>query len=883
MKKLFTFFSLVMLFALVANAADNYRRTWDFREGWSATTLELMAGDTQHWTAQGTGFQNTASFSDFKAVVTYNGEDIAVPELEGLTLGGMKSSAHVQIASVPGTGAIWPDNAQCLWINGKKTADYISFTVPAGENVKIGYCSHKDTEARGFKVSAGFADAEGNTTFTSKGEGVVVDVELINSNAEESTLKLSSTNGHHIYYIIIGEGDAPKSAKVGYLYYDAAGDGFDNLPLYTAIKETPNYTYEPINLNTKTPTKEEMMGYDAVVLDGGIPANTDIVSALKPNLYWQPVVNFNPNLAQAFGFGEPLTSASEIVWAVDTKEDWFEGFEGWVESMFGISNGEVMPTPLKLSAAHANATSYIVSGSEEFAYPDSVIAYTYNNGHNAYVYYGLAGDYAEGTDVILKNAIADAVSSKADVSACPVPAFKAAYGEMNTTVTLSDLNKNAVIYYTTNGSDPTVESTVYTEPLSFTAETTVKAIAVADGYTVSDVNSFDVKLFHQAKTPSVYTSGDEKTENATVTLSSEEGDNVAIWYNFTGDADTLKSSKYVGAITLNRAATLTAFAIGVKEGADTLVQSDLVSADIKANMLKVRRDEVAHFNAAGWNTLTNLVLDGTAMEAWASSNYYFTWGKTAVMSYDNIGEPLTKEDGDLLLDGNGNPVYNTQDRATSVTENTADVDWKITSRGQVMVYQSNTLSSNIGNFGGYNPERAEDYVEKLGTTSCIQFASIASGDKATAAIATTKAVAAPFNVVAIVANVNGDKTTGVANPCKVAIQVSADGNTWETVGDTLITASVYRNYKKFEVAYEGKDAMFIRVASISGSSQAVHDVYVFNHGEKSAAEENAYTGIEDISSAVEANTNKAVKYLKNGRIVIIKGASEYSVAGAQMK
>ena len=81
----------------------------------------------------------------------------------------------------------------------------------------------------------------------------------------------------------------------------------------------------------------------------------------------------------------------------------------------------------------------------------------------------------------------------------------------------------------------------------------------------------------------------------------------------------------------------------MKEGADTLVQSDLVSADIKANMLKVRRDEVAHFNAAGWNTLTNLVLDGTAMEAWASSNYYFTWGKTAVMSYDNIGEPLQKK------------------------------------------------------------------------------------------------------------------------------------------------------------------------------------------------------------------------------------------------
>ena len=49
----------------------------------------------------------------------------------------------------------------------------------------------------------------------------------------------------------------------------------------------------------------------------------------------------------------------------------------------------------------------------------------------------------------------------------------------------------------------------------------------------------------------------------------------------------------------------------------------------------------------------------------------------------------------------------------------------------------------------------------------------------------------------------------------------------------------------------------------------MHDVYVFNHGEKSAAEENAYTGIEDISSAVEANTTSG-KVSENGRIVIIK-------------
>ena len=98
MKKYFTLFALAVLCVLSAFGADDgYRRTWDFTKGWSASTLEIMAQDTEHWTVQGTGFQNTANFSELKAVMTYNGETIPVPEVEGLELGAMKKAAHVQI------------------------------------------------------------------------------------------------------------------------------------------------------------------------------------------------------------------------------------------------------------------------------------------------------------------------------------------------------------------------------------------------------------------------------------------------------------------------------------------------------------------------------------------------------------------------------------------------------------------------------------------------------------------------------------------------------------------------------------------------------------------------------------------------------------------
>jgi sugar lactone lactonase YvrE len=57
------------------------------------------------------------------------------------------------------------------------------------------------------------------------------------------------------------------------------------------------------------------------------------------------------------------------------------------------------------------------------------------------------------------------------------------------TVTMTDATPGAVIHYTTNGSEPKDTSSEYKNSLSLTATTTVKAIAVAPGYTSSPVSS----------------------------------------------------------------------------------------------------------------------------------------------------------------------------------------------------------------------------------------------------------------------------------------------------------------------------------------------------------------------------------------------------------
>lgn len=63
-----------------------------------------------------------------------------------------------------------------------------------------------------------------------------------------------------------------------------------------------------------------------------------------------------------------------------------------------------------------------------------------------------------------------------------------------TPVSLTTTTEGATIYYTTDGLEPTIASTVYTGPITINEPTTIKAIAVKEGLTDSAVSTFEYTI-----------------------------------------------------------------------------------------------------------------------------------------------------------------------------------------------------------------------------------------------------------------------------------------------------------------------------------------------------------------------------------------------------
>ena len=147
------------------------------------------------------------------------------------------------------------------------------------------------------------------------------------------------------------------------------------------------------------------------------------------------------------------------------------------------------------------------------------------------------------------------------------PTFDPAAGAVasGTEVTISCGTDGATIYYTTDGNAPTKSSTVYNSASkpTITAATTIKAYAVKDGLTDSEIASASYTIALPCATPTFSEPEGEVDKGTTVTITCAT-DGATIYYTTDGTTPTTSSSEYSSALTINTNQTIKA--IAAKDG-----------------------------------------------------------------------------------------------------------------------------------------------------------------------------------------------------------------------------------------------------------------------------------------------------------------------------
>ena len=93
------------------------------------------------------------------------------------------------------------------------------------------------------------------------------------------------------------------------------------------------------------------------------------------------------------------------------------------------------------------------------------------------------------TIVLLLAAVGCGGYNSMSMQPAATPNFSPAPGSFDSVqqVTLSDTTPGAIIYYTTDGTTPTTSSLRYAQAIPVLQTTTIRAMAVASGYAMSDI------------------------------------------------------------------------------------------------------------------------------------------------------------------------------------------------------------------------------------------------------------------------------------------------------------------------------------------------------------------------------------------------------------
>lgn len=830
--------SLSLLLVLSVAAADaKQRKTWDFTEGISDETLVNLIAD-EDWTVtyddDGTTFKQAVDATKMYGTLQANGVDIEeFSELtfgsDGLQSGGnnfiigaskfrmTRANSSVIFHVAPGQtitikGRSANSSAEDRGLVGDDNLEYISG--PAGYNT-----GDNGGVMLGSSFNSEERDENGNYT-------LVWQVSEDLDDSVDVSISCYPSGGLDLALFQIDEGDdaGDTGTHVLYLYDSSYPDytfGSDDF-IYDVVSEACIPQIDDTDIlavdiadNPTELTKDSLEYYDLVVLSSAISSTSEYISTICEAVAYVPMLNTSPDLYEAWGYGTAVQTETNML-TIGNKAKSSELFvNSYGESM--LTDGEMPLYGEATIRGYELADSSYIANDSVWATADGVYAmHVHNAGRNAYMMVPYTFPYGDVTDDFqdfMYNIVVFLLNTKEDVANAGKPRVEEEYVSTGTYVTLISSTSTATIYYTVDGTDPTRESTEYTEPFFIGEEgVTVKAFAVADGYDDSDILEQEINIYELLDAPSISYEEQGDTTVITITPASEED---VIYYNFTASDETTSSSEYTDVVKITKHATITAFAAA----RDPYLQSETVSMDIPVANENVRLDEVSHMDAekSYWN------VDGS------NPYYYNTKSGHAYYTDVIIG---TDDDGDTLYEPADSIVY--YDPGTG---------WEVRTLGQVMYWQNNEVKHNVGDGDAYNPETALDDDEDA-TSYCITFGGTGasnsdgvSGPAFTGSIQSTEKFQGPFDIVSNICTTSSSSIT-----VKAYVTTDTLSGEWTEVGD-LKTGTQKRLWKHTVLGYEGTDSVFVKVCGNSGAG--VFDLFIMNAGELS---EEYLSGIVDIQT-----------------------------------
>lgn len=872
MKKLFT---LMMLLVVLGASAQNYRR-WNFTS-WSAQTIANLMADAAASSLEGwSDIEKKADAGEGKVAPeatagkcfwltdaeggTLKANGVVISELEGLEFGATYTNNRSLAIAIdyPSTSLGEYAGPQYLWLGGGGK-NMVCFTIPRvriGQKITMTVESHKPSDARGVELYVGSIAAENKIgesfkpttqdTYTWE-NWTLPEGTSGNDDGETVDIIVYNTSGCHIYNMEVG--DNSQLAKVAFLY----GGDLSADRAYSQVSGGIDYTVTPVEASGAL-SMDLATEYDAIIISSTV-TNADAIASLNTIHPFVPTLNLNPAVYEAWGVGTTADAGTTFAVVANPNHALYRNVEliedpdneGSFVLVFA-SDDTPFQSPTLAGRFAGDQVLATAMGN-----PDAIAIHQHNMDHNGYLYIPYTQElmYMAASDLVLNNAVTLLANTKSKQTEAAKPSFSLEYKNMNTNVTIRSSVPQAEIFYTTDGSEPTEQSTRYTEPFNLTQATTVKAVVRGDGYSLSQVAEQLVDLKQQAAQPAI---AQEQQDGKTIVTLSADNAEAVIYYNYSGSNDRAKSTVYTEPIAVSLLGrTIYAFA-----SAEGYVDSELAQQAVMVKNAKVRIDVLSHMDA---NSET---YNGGS----TSTSYFFSWGKDkASYNYfdpddfteEYVTDPETGEEKTVV-------TYNT---LSPEEEKDFENGWMLRSRGQLVTWENLTTGENFGNSDGYNFATVDDQNPYFPTTKAV----INLADKNTvpsgasfpynAYLVTTQKYQGPFDVVANIGSIV--KPTSEATH-SIVLQTSVDGNQWESqwqaIGDTIVIQNRQRLTTNVVRSYEGTDEVYVRAYLCGNNSKAgFYDIYIARQGEQS---EQLLTGIEEATAAVRPATD-AYYYDLQGR------------------